>query len=387
MIAWDGTAPNLAVNGLTALLGRDEWRAHPDGERIRRLLRPFLDSADETLRMLATMSLPLLIEPETLTGNLCERLSREHSAQVCEVLIGVLAARAPNDPEGIDACLSRLAANADWPTLTAEPEDRSIPLKERHSEVGDVLIQVLLHLAIVRTTSFASALLASWEQAPEERPATIGRLVAFCRSYLNPPSEKGAKVQARAFDLLANLAESCAAINATARQKLSSGTRPDVDQRQDAEAATWIDHCIAQEIYHASGAFRHPNERSQPDERDVSAPFCSLSFPIIEILATVRNAAILHHLVQTLAFLSRREPRRAFMAVAKIAAPGSGYEYESIGEQEVLDLVELYLAERRHIILDDPQCLSGLRQILETFVSAGSDRAIRKVQDLAELFT
>jgi hypothetical protein len=43
--------------------------------------------------------------------------------------------------------------------------------------------------------------------------------------------------------------------------------------------------------------------------------------------------------------------------------------------------------ERRDVILNDPECLSGLRQILETFVAVGSDRAIRRVQDLGELFT
>jgi hypothetical protein len=37
--------------------------------------------------------------------------------------------------------------------------------------------------------------------------------------------------------------------------------------------------------------------------------------------------------------------------------PGSGYEYESVGETEVLDLLDQYLAERREIILGDPECL------------------------------
>jgi hypothetical protein len=58
-----------------------------------------------------------------------------------------------------------------------------------------------------------------------------------------------------------------------------------------------------------------------------------------------------------------------------------------MGEAEVLDLVDRYLADQRGMVLDDPECLSGLRQILETFVGAGSDRAIRRVQDLAEMFT
>lgn len=39
----------------------------------------------------------------------------------------------------------------------------------------------------------------------------------------------------------------------------------------------------------------------------------------------------------------------------------------------------------RGVVLDDPECLSGLRQILETFVAVDSDRVIRRMQGLGEL--
>ena len=94
MIGWEPTPPNCAVRGLTALLGREEWRTHPDGERIRELLRPRLDSADDTVRMLASMALPLIIEPENLTDVLCERLAREDNGAVIEALTRILAAHA-----------------------------------------------------------------------------------------------------------------------------------------------------------------------------------------------------------------------------------------------------------------------------------------------------
>jgi hypothetical protein len=74
------------------------------------------------------------------------------------------------------------------------------------------------------------------------------------------------------------------------------------------------------------------------------------------------------------------------LAIAKATAPGSGYEYESLGEKEVLDLLDQYLTERREVILGDPDCLRALQEILNTFVGAGSDRAIHRVQDLGELF-
>ena len=226
-----------------------------------------------------------------------------------------------------------------------------------------------------------------WQQNPQEYPATIGRLVAWTSPYLNPPAETARSAQTRAFGMFASLADTCATIATSAQEKLASGQLIGDELRQDLETAAWIAHCIAREIYHASGAFQTQQEKAQPDHRAVSPSFCALALPIIENLADVRTAGIAHPLVQTLAFLSRREPRRAFLAVAKIVIPGSGYEYESLGEGEVLDLVDLYLAERRGVILNDLECLSGLRRILETFVAAGSDRAIHLVQDLAELFT
>jgi hypothetical protein len=294
-----------------------------------------------------------------------------------------LAAHVTRDPVGIDACLGHLAAKPTWSVLAGSPEDRSTPPNKRQSETGDLMIQVLLYLGLVHAATFASGLLATWQRNPQNYPATIGRLVAWTRRYLNPPGEATPAVQPRAFGLFANLTDACVSMTTAAQKTLASGQDVGTDLRQDLEAAAWIGNCIAQEIYHASGALQ---EKAQPDERVVSPSFCSLALPVIEKLTDMRTAGIAHPLVQTLAFLSRAEPRRAFMAVSKIVTPGSGYEYESLGEGEVLDLVDLYLAERRGMILNDPECLSGLRQILETFVAAGSDRAIRRVQDLGELF-
>ena len=387
MISWEPTPPNCAVRGLAVLLGREEWRAHPDGERIRQLLRPQLDSTDDTVRMLASMALTLIVESGNLTDDLCNRLLREKNASVIEVLTRILAAHAPSDPEGVDTCLGHLAANPTWPGLAGRREDRSTPPRKRQSEISDLLIQVLLYLVLMRAEPFASGLIRAWQENPQEYPATLGRLVAWTRPYLNPPGESARAAQTRAFSMFASLANSSATIATSAQEMLASGPQIGDELRQDLDAAVWIAHAIAREIYHASGAFRTPQQKTQPDDRVVSSSFCSLTLPIIEKLADVRIAEVSHPLVQTLAFLSQREPQRAFLAVAKIVIPGTGYAYEQLGEGEVLDLVDLYLAERRNIILNEPECLSGLRRILETFVAAGSDRAIRRVQDLAELFT
>lgn len=126
---------------------------------------------------------------------------------------------------------------------------------------------------------------------------------------MNPSGEAGAVAQARAFELLTRLTDACVSVTSAVQETLTSGRTPSENQRQDLESAGWIAHCIAREIYHASGAFQPQQEQSQPDERVVSSSFCSLSLPIIEKLANVRAAGIAHHLVQTLVFLRARADR------------------------------------------------------------------------------
>jgi hypothetical protein len=385
VIAWGSTAENSAVGGLVTLLRRQEWRNHPDGERVRQLLIPVLDSPDDTVRMLATIALPVLVNPQRLTEAICDRLSTETNASVLHVLTAAAEEDVVRDPIGIDACLRRLAAVPAWSALAPTPEDRSVPPNQRHTEASDGLLRILLHLSLFRTAPFAISLIAAWEEECRLYPATLGRLVAMGRPYLNPSSAL-ADSQARAFTLLASLTNTCVDIVSSANAIVASGSDLNDDQHQDLQAAAFVAHCIARELYHASGAFRNPQQRALPDDRVVSPAFCALSLPIIEKLTAVPSAEIAHHLVQTLVFLSREEPRRSFLLVAKIVTARSGYQYESLAETEVLDYVDVCLAERRALTLDDPECLSGLRQILETFVDAGCDRAIRRVQDLAELF-
>lgn len=234
MISWGSTPPNCAVNGLVSLLRRNEWRGHPDGERIRELLHPQLDSEDETVRMLASMALPLLVEPDHLTEDLCRRLLREESPAVIEVLIGLLADQVTVDPHGIDACLARLAATSRRSVLAGLPEDGSTPPNKRPERLGDVLIRLLLHLAIVRPTPFASQLFATWQSHPENYPATIGRLVSWARPYLNPPQASGGAVQTRVFEVLDDLTSTCARISTTTQESLTSRKLSD-QEAQDGE--------------------------------------------------------------------------------------------------------------------------------------------------------
>jgi len=177
VISWGLTAPNCAVNGMAALLLREEWRNSPDGELIRQRLRRMLENQDADVRMLASRALPLITSQEDLSEELCQRLSHEESKSINTVLIRVMAGHASADPGGIDQCLRRMAEMPAWAPLAGAAENRTISPGQRHSEISDAVLQTLLYLHLERETPFASALIANWQQSPEQYPATIRRLV------------------------------------------------------------------------------------------------------------------------------------------------------------------------------------------------------------------
>jgi hypothetical protein len=385
-MAWGSTPRNDAVNGLSTLLKRPQWREHPDGQRIRELLRPQLDSGDETIRMITALAITQLFDPNELPGEIERRLRQEENLSVTTALLDGLSRCVSADPEGVDSALAGLREAPNWPVLAARPEDRTVPPQSVRTEGGDLLVSILAYLAFAGATGFAAQLVGVWARHPLLHPATLGRAVAMTRRYMNPPNGWEPESQTRLFAFLETITDAILVAVSSSQELLSSGTRLGDESRHDLEAAAWIANCIAQELYHASGAFQSQQEQQQPDERVVAPRFCDLALPLIEKLGQVPSAGIAHHLVQTLVFLSRREPRRAFLAIASIVTTASGYSSESLGEAEVLGLVDAYVAERRELILGDPECLSALRRMLEAFVGVGSDRAIRRVQDLGDLF-
>jgi len=105
-----------------------------------------------------------------------------------------------------------------------------------------------------------------------------------------------------------------------------------------------------------------------------------------EQLASIPDVPTAHHLVETLVFLSRSEPREALLLAVKVIVTSPSYEQESLGESEFFGLFDQYLVGQRDSVLMDPECVSGLRKVLERFVDSGSDRAMREIQRFSELF-
>lgn len=101
--------------------------------------------------------------------------------------------------------------------------------------------------------------------------------------------------------------------------------------------------------------------------------------------------AVTHNLLQTLEFLIPVDPVEVFVRIVRTIHAGQNgrYQFESMGSNLLVKLVERYLAEYRVIFRYNPACLQSLIKILKVldkFVKAGCPSAHRLTYRMEEVF-
>ena len=77
------------------------------------------------------------------------------------------------------------------------------------------------------------------------------------------------------------------------------------------------------------------------------------------------------------------------MHLAKRVAKSSerfGYTLDSLAVDDVVKLVEIVLADYRHVVRDDEDCLKDLLNLLDLFAKTGWSDALNLVWRLDEVF-
>src|ERR1700674_1014819 len=135
-----------------------------------------------------------------------------------------------------------------------------------------------------------------------------------------------------------------------------------------------IDH-VGMELYFASGAYQLS---TSADQAEILSDAQRLRFyhevgSILDALAEVGLASLVHHLLQTLESFIPFDPEGVFLRVARVVRAGQLglYQFESLAADLLVNLVERYLAEYRPIFRDNEDCRAALLQVLDIFVQAG----------------
>jgi hypothetical protein len=130
-----------------------------------------------------------------------------------------------------------------------------------------------------------------------------------------------------------------------------------------------------------------PHTGSGEPRRGDADQFATCALPVFDDLASIPHPRVTHHIIETLSYLLRRniEPRRCYLLDANAVRPDSGYEYEVLAVQEVMKLIDHFVADHHDLLLE-PDCLSATRHLLAVFIRAGWDDAIRRALELDTAF-
>ena len=163
---------------------------------------------------------------------------------------------------------------------------------------------------------------------------------------------------------------------------------PGADQEKWTSLGRLIDR-FSLELYFASGAYdeKHPpNFIKLPTQR--SKRFYEETSDILDELTEIKFASVVHHLLQILEFFIPVDPEGVFLRIGKVVHAGQegGYQYEFMGADLLVRIVERYLAEYRALLQRDDSCRQTLIDVLDVFVQAGWPSARRLTYRLEEIF-
>jgi hypothetical protein len=145
---------------------------------------------------------------------------------------------------------------------------------------------------------------------------------------------------------------------------------------------------IATEIYFATGAY---NER----DNAVSAPtelqkaWFQQNYDLLEGLLDLSLPSLTHHLIETLEHFIPAFPSKVFdlLVLAITAGARRGYQFEQMGAEACVRIIETFLASHRDIFAGSPGAQENLIKILDIFIDAGWPEARRLAFRLSDIYS
>jgi hypothetical protein len=223
----------------------------------------------------------------------------------------------------------------------------------------------------------------AWLSQPLASPHRTTRAMICLRNLINPAEPSARQAQDRAFTLLALPLDQLRATSLKAEQ----ATTASEDLSERLSSAIRIAVHLVEHLYFASGAF-DPQTPPQPSTLggDLNR-FSTLALPLLDKLSVIHYPAVTHHIVQTIDHISAAQPRQALLIAAKAVTADPAYPREPLGLDATIQLIQHYTADHRDLVLNDPQCTTAIRALLEAFIRPGWDKAARLAEELDELFT
>ena len=102
----------------------------------------------------------------------------------------------------------------------------------------------------------------------------------------------------------------------------------------------------------------------------------------------IMPASTAHDFMQVLHSFITCNPKEVLHLAEQVARSSErfGYNLDSIAVRDIVNLVEIVLADYRHVVRDDEDCLKSLLNLLDLFAKTGWSDALKLVWRLDEVF-
>ena len=380
--AWGTPAPRIeSAQGLIALARNESFATDEVLEAIERLSG---DAVPSVRYQIATSLNALFYTANERMWSIIERMCREDSSRgvLQGLLSGPLNHISSVEPDRVTAL-----------TLSVLGRVNEGPGTEKVREMcTGILSGLYIWRGHVQSLDIVFAIVSEIPTKPSEGFHLIANIrEAMTHGPTDSPNPDADAIRDRTFRLVKRILQSARESMQQIQhnhQEIYFAQWPETEREKWKSLGLLMDR-ISLELYFASGAY---NERHPPDFPKSPAPqskrFYEEASDILDELAEVKHASIVHHLLQTLEFFIPLDPKGVFLRIGKVVHAGreGGYQYESLGADLLVRIVERYLAEYRALLQQDDSCRQTLIHILDVFVQAGWPSARRLTYRLEEIF-
>jgi hypothetical protein len=274
------------------------------------------------------------------------------------------------------------------------------PTKEDH-EARQSCVYFFLHRYVRNNHPRCKVLLQAIVDDPTRNHPELGRMVGSLREPLGAGvrsalTSEQQDISNRAWEVASRVTTSVVDAFTKARADVEKFQNSDNDGESRTHATELygaLSHLLdylSTDLYFASGVYDDEQAKAKNEPLPTLAKgredFLTHAEPLIRLLMSTGLVPIAHHLLQFLAAYVDVDPARVFTLIGEIivAAEQQGYQNESLGAGLVVEVVERYLAEFRHVFRDHPESQELLIRVLDIFV--GWPRARKLVYRLGDIY-
>jgi hypothetical protein len=306
-----------------------------------------------------------------LMWQLLEQFSiQEQNTEVLQGTLDVLQRCA-----GLDSArIARLALNI---------FDRAPAEGPRVTEMRDQCSNIFISLMVWHQESVSSGVIERMIATPLQYSHDLRHVVFDLSGWFKDDNEE---TRARAFILLERILDAQIAAMRKLETQFGGQTLdawPETQQKHYGELVRTADE-VALRLHLNSGA----SSANQASPLTPDPEFYRLAQPLLKKLAAMWHPHTAHSVIETLVYFAPLDPVGALLMVGEVvkASSAHGYQYEQLGEDLIVRMVERYLAEYRPILREHRACHAALMEILDVFVRVGWPRAHQLTYRLNEIY-